>query len=142
MAKPYRTQECTMPTGREDYFSKDISVYPLGGDRKLLEAPCWQGPYNGTSFYAVLNGSMNRIISVLPARLGGYGGYSVDSDGTATLSGSHKVRGIGDCWSGESHVWDGKRFVLQNRSGDTQCKSFAGGAWNMPSYLARVLPPK
>ena len=75
-------------------------------------------------------------------RLGGYGGYSVDSDGTATLSGSHKVRGIGDCWSGESHVWDGKRFVLQNRSGDTQCKSFAGGAWNMPSYLARVLPPK
>jgi len=66
---------------------------------------------------------------------GGRGGFD---EKTATLSGSFKGRGIGDCWSGNAAVWDGKTFVRSEEHTTGSCKGFTGGAWLMPIFEARV----
>lgn len=67
-----------------------------------------------------------------------YGGHGGFDKKTATLSGSFKGRGIGDCWSGNAAVWDGKTFVRSEEHTTGSCKGFTGGAWLMPIFEARV----
>jgi hypothetical protein len=54
------------------------------------------------------------------------------------ITSAQKGRGIGDCWSFDEWVWDGRRFA-PIRSGTTgMCKGMAGGAWPLPTYVATV----
>jgi len=83
---------------------------------------------NINGFFAIADSKFNRLYTVLEdSSLGGYGGFDADKNGTATLSGNQKGRGLGDCWSTVEYVWDGKAFIRSKSESDTQCKGFAGG---------------
>ena len=81
---------------------------------------------------------MNELAKRGYEGVGRYGGHGGFDEKTATLSGSFKGRGIGDCWSGNAAVWDGKTFVRSEEHTTGSCKGFTGGAWLMPIFEARV----
>jgi hypothetical protein len=54
------------------------------------------------------------------------------------LSGSHKGRGLGDCWSGSTAAWNGSRFVTTSVYDTGMCRGFPGGAWHLPQFEAEV----
>ena len=123
--------------------NRSITVYPLSGGKVLIETGCELFAYNSNGFFAIADSKFNRLYTVLEdSSLGGYGGFDVDKTGTATLSGNQKGRGFGDCWSTVEYVWDGKAFIRSKSESDTQCKGFAGGAWEQPDFVADVLAPK
>ena len=139
--KPYQAGECTML--QDSKRNRSITVYPLSGGKVLIETGCELFAYNSNGFFAIADSKFNRLYTVLEdSSLGGYGGFDVDKNGTATLSGNQKGRGLGDCWSTVEYVWDGKAFIRSKSESDTQCKGFAGGAWEQPDFVADVLAPK
>lgn len=139
--KPYQAGECTML--QDSKRNRSITVYPLSGGKMLIETGCELFAYNSNGFFAIADSKFNRLYTVLEdSSLGGYGGFDVDKTGTATLSGNQKGRGLGDCWSTVEYVWDGKAFIRSKSESDTQCKGFAGGAWEQPDFVADVLAPK
>ena len=139
--KPYQAGECTML--QDSKRNRSITVYPLSGGKVLIETGCELFAYNSNGFFAVADSKFSRIHTILKdSSLGGYGGFDVDKNGTATLSGNQKGRGLGDCWSTVEYVWDGKAFIRSKSESDTQCKGFAGGAWEQPDFVADVLAPK
>ena len=89
-----------------------------------------------SGYYAIANKELTKIEQVLPPMT--YGGHGGFDEKTATLSGSFKGRGIGDCWSGNTAVWDGKTFVRNEEHTTGSCKGFAGGAWLMPIFETRI----
>ena len=139
--KPYQAGECTIL--QDSKRNRSITVYPLSGGKMLIETGCELFAYNSNGFFAIADSKFNRLYTVLEdSSLGGYGGFDVDKTGTATLSGNQKGRGLGDCWSTVEYVWDGKAFIRSKSESDTQCKGFAGGAWEQPDFVADVLAPK
>ena len=64
----------------------------------------------------------------------------VDGDfdpASGTVHSAMKGRGIGDCWWVREWQFDGQDFVLRSESGDGMCRGFAGGAWQLPTYVTR-----
>ena len=45
----------------------------------------------------------------------------------------------GDCWDSKTWTWDGKTFALSEDSSSGMCRGFAGGAWNLPTYVSEVV---
>jgi invasion protein IalB len=115
-----------------DAFAPDqLSVMRLNADKLLVQIPCWQGAYN--EGYAFVLANKKAPFQLEPITDSG-------SDYAAgTITASQKGRGIGDCWSRQEWVWDGRRFVLTEKATTGMCKSVApGGAWHLPSYVAKV----
>ncbi|WP_188213809.1 DUF1176 domain-containing protein [Neisseria subflava] len=117
-------------------WNRSLSIYPLNKQQVLVEAICIGGAYQTGGYYAIANKELTKIEQVLPPMT--YGGHGGFDEKTATLSGSFKGRGIGDCWSGNAAVWDGKTFVRSEEHTTGSCKGFTGGAWLMPVFEARV----
>jgi len=57
------------------------------------------------------------------------------------ISASHKGRGLGDCWSRSSWIWDGTRFVLAYEGTTGLCRSVPGGTWELPTHVTTVREP-
>ncbi|TDM05894.1 MAG: hypothetical protein C4K60_14475 [Ideonella sp. MAG2] len=53
------------------------------------------------------------------------------------VSSSAKGRGVGDCWSSAEWGWTGERFELLSESSTGLCRGFAGGAWELPTYVTQ-----
>lgn len=52
-----------------------------------------------------------------------------------------KGRGIGDCMSQESWVWDGQAFRKSYEGGTGMCRYIhAGGTWDLPTLVTDVKP--
>ena len=117
-------------------WNRSLSIYPLNKQQVLVEAVCIGGAYQTSGYYAIADKKLTKIEQVLPPMT--YGGHGGFDEKTATLSGSFKGRGIGDCWSGNTAVWDGKTFVRSEEYTTGSCKGFTGGAWLMPVFEARV----
>ncbi|MBF1277665.1 MAG: DUF1176 domain-containing protein [Neisseria sp.] len=117
-------------------WNLSLSIYPLNKQQVLVEAICIGGAYQTGGYYAIANKELTKIEQVLPPMT--YGGHGGFDEKTATLSGSFKGQGIGDCWSGNAAVWDGKTFVRSEEYTTGSCKGFTGGAWLMPVFEARV----
>ena len=122
------------PGLHEAEWQGDITVYPLNAKQVLVDTSCISGAYQGTSFNAVMDKKLTRVEQVLPRQYGGFGGFDPK---TATLSGSFKGRGLGDCWSGQSAVWNGHTFVRSSEDTTGQCKGFLGGAWTLPVFVSK-----
>lgn len=109
----------------------EIEIYPLTDKYLLVSRPCWLAAYNaGSSFW---------LIKSTPP----YDPVFITDSGTdyenGVISESHKGRGLGDCWSYTSYVWDGKSFVLSEVSTTGMCKMVtAGGAWDLPTLVSDV----
>ncbi|CAN7149408.1 DUF1176 domain-containing protein [Acidovorax sp. LjRoot117] len=113
----------------------DVQVYRLTDRKVLLSIPCAMGAYN----FGALNWLANDRPPYQPQQLDAEGEFDA-ADGS--IRASMKGRGIGDCWSLQVWHFDGKGFVLTEESSDSMCRGFAGGAWQLPAYVTKVvLPP-
>ena len=116
----------------DDPFRPDqVQVYRLTERKVLLSVLCAMGAYN----FSQLLWLANDRPPYQPVLLD-----DVDGDfdpATGTVRSAMKGRGIGDCWFVREWSFDGKGFVLARESGDSLCRGFAGGAWQLPVYVTR-----
>lgn len=107
-------------------------AYRLDGRTWLALVPCGSGAYNFMSVPVLINrNNISRRMKVAEFDLApGFteeGGppilVNADWDaGTGQLSSYAKGRGLGDCGSAESYVWDGKRFRLITKMVMEECR--------------------
>lgn len=117
-------------------WNRSLYVHPLNERQVLISAICIGGAYQTSGYYAIADKELTKIEQVLPPMV--YGGHGGFDEKTATLSGSFKGRGIGDCWTSSAAVWDGKSFVRSEEHTTGSCKGFTGGAWWLPIFDARI----
>ena len=110
-----------------------LRVTRLGKDKLLVSVTCWRAAYNEGSGYWVVNDHA----PFAPTLVTTFG----SEDNGSSISGSHKGRGLGDCWSFNSWGWTGKAFVATGVSTTGLCRLVAaGGAWTMPTYVTDERP--
>lgn len=116
-----------------DENQEDGLLYPLNQERALVRLPCWLAAYNDGSAFILIDTNLDTSTATL---------ISTDANGygEGELSASHKGRGIGDCFSFESWIWDGKTFVQSEKSTTGSCRMIAlGGTWQLPTLTSRVV---
>ena len=121
----------------EDITSQDITLYPLTQNKVLAEALCVRGAYQSTNYYAVLDDKLSKVEQVLADQYN-EAGYD-EKQGYAFVRGTYKARGIGDCWSGDDAVWNGKIFIRTSEWTTGSCKGFTGGAWQLPTFVSDII---
>lgn len=113
--------------GIDDELRRD-DVLPLDDARELILISCWGGAYNFSDLAFVREGA-----TIAPARFDRIYDWGegmdvpvlVNADWSAEdgiLSTYAKGRGIGDCGTAESFVWDGAMFRLIERREMTECR--------------------
>ena len=121
----------------EDLESQDITLYPLTQNKVLAEALCVRGAYQGTNYYAVLDDKLSKVEQVLAEQ---YNRADYDEkQGYAFVRGTYKGRGVGDCWSSQDAVWNGKIFIRTSEWTTGSCKGFPGGAWQLPIFVSNII---
>ena len=121
----------------EDLESQDITLYPLTQNKVLAEALCARAAYQYTNYYAVLDDKLSKVEQVLADQYN-EAGYD-EKQGYAFVRGTYKARGIGDCWSGDDAVWNGKIFIRTSEWTTGSCKGFTGGAWQLPTFVSDII---
>ena len=113
--------------------AEDFEVHRLTAHRVLLSAPCQMGAYNEAAQHWIADDTPPYAPRLIEAQ----GDFN---DADTSISQTMKGRGIGDCLSFRTWHFDGQTFVLTAASGDDMCRGFAGGAWNLPTYVSSVVP--
>lgn len=114
----------------EDVNTSDpVTGNALGGGRTLVLLPCGAGAYNFSSVPFVVTGGKAVL-----ARFDSPTGWTNETDDkpmlvnadwdakTARLRSYAKARGLGDCGSAESYVWDGTMFRLVEATQMGECR--------------------
>jgi len=115
----------------EELLDENWQIARLNNEQSLLTVPCWRAAYNSGDMYFVINNDMNTPPVMVTESGTDY------EDGI--LSFSMKGRGLGDCWSYEQWVWDGKEFVASSSGNTGRCRLIrAGGSWDIPQLVSRV----
>lgn len=128
---------CSALHDNEAFGSERITFYPLTNGKVLAETICWNGPYQSSNYYAVMDDKLTKVEQELAPL---YQAAIYDEKAHfLTVDSSFKGRGIGDCYSGHEAVWNGKIFVrtLEWRTGS--CKGFTGGGWTLPTFVSQVV---
>lgn len=126
---------------REDYCPRlrenknekinHIYMYPLNQKYSLVSTSCWLGAYNGGSGFWLMNADLTEAYTLITESGVNY------SDGI--IYESHKSRGLGDCWSSSSRIWNGFEFKLAESYTTGMCKLIeAGGAWTLPTKVSKI----
>lgn len=105
----------------------------LSKDKLLVSGQCWMAAYNRGIGYWVINDQEPFLPKLVTTSASSYMQGKIEA--------VHKGRGIGDCWSYQSHIWNGTSFVLSHRSNTGLCRGFVGGVWDLPSYVSEVVAP-
>ena len=121
----------------EDLKSQDITIYPLTQNKVLAEALCFEGAYQGTNYYAVLDDKLSKVEQVLAEQYN-EAGYD-EKQGYAFVRGSYKGRALGDCLAGQDAVWNGKIFIRTSEWTTGSCKGLPGGTWQLPIFVSNVI---
>ena len=122
---------------KDDVWNKQITLYPLTKGKVLAEAICLAGSYQSTYYYAVLDEKLSKVEQVLANKYN-YADYDKDTH-VLTVNGSFKGSGIGNCWSGQDAVWNGKTFIRTEEHTSGSCKGFTGGAWGgLPIFVSEL----
>lgn len=120
----------------ENLYEQKIRIYPLNDTKLLASKLCWTAAYNMGSAYWVINKKAPYLPKLITTEAND---YFVDKNSVAILHAAHKGRGIGDCWSFETHVWDGTTFVLSYDGHTGACRAITGGgAWDLPNFVSKV----
>ena len=109
----------------------DWTFTPVDATHTLTSHLCWQGAYNESSGYWLINHDKPSKPKLITTAGNDY------SDGE--IWATHKDRGVGDCWNRAIWVWDGKTFTKSEDSSTGLCRGFAGGAWDLPTYVSDVI---
>jgi len=121
----------------EDLESQDITIYPLTHNKVLAEALCFEGAYQGTNYYAVLDDKLSKVEQVLAEQYN-EAGYD-EKQGYAFVRGSYKGHALGDCLAGQDAVWNGKIFIRTSEWTTGSCKGLPGGTWQLPIFVSNVI---
>ena len=122
---------------KDDVWNKQITLYPLTKGKVLAEAICLAGSYQSTYYYAVLDEKLSKVEQVLANKYN-YADYDKNTH-VLTVNGSFKGSGIGNCWSWQEAVWNGKIFIRTEEHTSGSCKGFAGGAWGgLPIFVSEI----
>jgi len=92
---------------------------------------CSSGAYNSNRGYWLINNDKpsNPVLIT-----------TAGSDYEAgEIRAAHKGRGVGDCLSNATWTWNGKTFVKSAEASTGLCRGFAGGAWDLPTYVSKVV---
>ena len=109
-----------------------LTVRRLSADKLLVSTQCWMGAYNVGEGYWVTNDRAPFNPHLVTTR-------GSDED-EGSINAAHKIRGLGDCWSIDSWTWDGRQFVHTAAATTGMCRLVAaGGAWDMPILVTRVV---
>ncbi len=97
----------------------EIDTFALGGGKTLALLPCDFGAYNFSSIaFVIAGGKVARA-----AFDDGNDGMLINASFNKGLLSTHaKGRGIGDCGTAETYVWDGKRFRLTEARAMSECR--------------------
>ncbi|KLV03350.1 hypothetical protein ABT56_19695 [Photobacterium aquae] len=113
--------------------SPEISMVQITPEQKIYAASCWMAAYNWAMAYWLVNDNTPDKPLLLPVDGNEY------IDGTITAT--HKGRGIGDCWSANSWVFDGKQMVHTKDMHTGICRLIVGGVDPMPTKVSTVISP-
>lgn len=104
---------------------------PVDKAHTLATHLCWSGPYNAsTGYWLIKNQEPSSPLLITTA------GNEYE---TGAIRAANKDRGIGDCWNYATWTWDGQTFVKSKEASTGLCRGFAGGAWDLPSYVSKVI---
>ncbi|WP_227686722.1 DUF1176 domain-containing protein [Psychrobacter fozii] len=109
----------------------DWEFIPVDATHTLAVHSCWMGAYNAASGYWLIDNAKPRNPQLITTAGNDY------SDGE--IWAVHKDRGLGDCWNRLVWVWDGQTFAKSEDSSSGMCRGFAGGAWDLPTYVSEVI---
>lgn len=109
------------------------TLTPLDDSHALLSALCWRAAYNeGYGYWVIDNQLKGQPVLVTVS------GSDYDK---GEITSVQKGRGIGDCMSQESWVWDGQAFRKSYDGGTGMCRYIhAGGTWDLPVFVTDVKP--
>ncbi|WP_244187217.1 DUF1176 domain-containing protein [Sphingomonas faeni] len=120
-------------------------TYALGGGKSLVILPCSTGAYNLISALFIVDGT-----KITPAQLDARSGFEATGADTGTsvksvingefkdgvLTSYAKGRGLGDCGSRQSFVWDATRFRLSEQADMSECR---GNIDYITTWRAKVI---
>ena len=112
---------------------RQITLTALDKTHSLAQALCWRAPYNdGYALWLVDNAQLSkpRLLTT-----------EASSYANGTLVFLHKERGMADCVTGETLVWEGKTFVPSLKYSTGMCREITpGGTWMLPTFVSQVIP--
>ena len=126
-----KADDCETIMDASQFDGASVKVYALNPKTALVELNCWRGAYNEGYGYWVMDRNLKQVQQLVTLS-----GSSYES---GTIEMAQKGRGLGDCWSTATWVWTGQRFELTEQENDEMCRGFAGGAWQLPTYVTKVL---
>jgi len=116
----------------EDMLAQKWQIARLNDSQSLVKAACWMAAYNDGDIYYLINNDMKSAPQLVSDSANDY------NDGVLFFS--MKGRGLGDCWSHQSWVWDGHAFVESERGNTGRCMLIRpGGAWDLPEIKSKVI---
>jgi len=116
----------------EELLAETWQIASLNSVQSLVTVPCWRAAYNSGDMYFVIRNDMSIPPELVTDSATDY------QDGL--LSFSMKGRGLGDCWSYQQWVWDGKQFIASSSGNTGRCRLIrAGGSWNIPEIVTRIV---
>ena len=115
---------------RYDSNRLDWTFTRVDGAHTLASHLCWSGAYNmGYGYWLIDNAKPSK-----PQLITTSGSEYAKGEIWSTQKG----RGLGDCWGQKQWVWNRKAFVISKEATTGMCRGFAGGAWQLPTYVSDV----
>ena len=109
----------------------DWDFIPVDDRYTLAAHSCWLGAYNSSNGYWLIDNAKPSKPTLITTAGNDY--FNGD------ISATHKDRGIGDCWNRTAWIWNGETFAKSEESSTGMCRGFAGGAWDLPTYVSQVI---
>jgi len=112
-----------------------LTIVRLSPSRLLVSMGCYVGAYNSGDAYWVINDRQPYSPVLVTNAASDYA--------RGQLFFSQRGRGIGDCMSSDTWAWDGQRFIHTSSLSTGMCKEIAaGGAWELPTLVTKVVKPR
>ncbi|MGO2213407.1 DUF1176 domain-containing protein [Psychrobacter alimentarius] len=108
----------------------DWEFTPVDATHTLASHLCWSGPYNSSTGYWLINHEKPSNPMLITTAGNEYEAGEIWA--------ANKDRGIGDCWNHATWIWDGKTFTKSEETSTGMCRGFAGGAWDLPTYVSEI----
>lgn len=118
----------------EEDLDNNLNIYRVTDKIAIASQPCWMAAYNFADAFWIINTQPPFEPKYIDL---GTDIYSAE-DGTLRISNEYKGRGIGDCWGRNELIWNGEKFVDSLISSTGLCRGFAGGAWDLPSFVSKI----
>jgi hypothetical protein len=124
-------------------------IFRLDERHVLVVFECWLAAYNAGSAAWVANDKppfapVLARFAPLPGQprdegddLPAFPTFERSAQGVLAVSSASKGRGIGDCWSRQAWVWDGRQFAL-TAAAVSPCRRFTLGGLELPLWQAQV----